>query len=1047
MAMKDHEGGRGSIVSEHRVLLWAPEPEGPGLRVVGADEDRILRFDPASWRTAPPRLEGDAAAAYRTLAGQGEFGRWWLGACGGDLPGVRRFFLRLPAEHWERPWEALVGGLDAKWWNDVSLIRQTSTDSGTPHPQELDGPLRMLVIQGAASGAGLTSIDLAAEMALIEAAYDSMDLGARQAVARPVPLRSRRSDLVSALVEHRPAVLWLSGHGRGDPPGFLLDDGSWLDPPALAEVVRAAAAQGGRTPLYVVLWACETGSLPPFSAPEAAPRFVAALSAEGVLAVLATQARLGDAAARALAGRVFEGLARGRPLDHAVAHSRGHLMRRAAEGLDEHADWVAPVVWCAGTPPARLAWRDHREILPQRQVLARKLLPANLADRLAVVENPQASSGTWADVKRLWVGSPVPGSVDIRTSWVASVLAIQLTAERAALWFDFSTGPAHRSLTDWAQMVARRVEHDDDHDRLVRTAADEVRTDFEAGWRKLCHNPMLALALIEPPENDADWLWEGLRTQPGAQAIVLAGDFPESRAQEGWKFERLGGAQTVNASWKTSDRSLMAAFAVLRSPAARADVEAVIGRKLDECLRQGLLVETSAGCVMPLSVAEAVAGSLSPQERQQGNRVAYDLLDGPVAHRKLTERNREDILQARFSHAQECAWEEAIATEAQNLLALYWRQQRPAALLSVFERTKSFRRSLPAETTVQAGWAYLAQGDPDVARAWLDLVEPDELDRPADQVMRLMLLAEVEKSSGDMGSKERARQLLERALLIAPSDSTDTATRHQRLRCLHDIARLVHFFDGRPDAAAERYREVEEGWQREPHSELERAIALRNLAEAVMDAATGRGDLEKADGYVAQARRLVPKWTQHAVVSEIEYFAGRLALRLERPKEDVVRSFEQCRQLALWTNHLMMAAIAEARLFWYSDQGVEFAGLFNEAEWHARAETLLLFDRHAWAARVLIDGRLRAARRLAIRGERNAARRQLADAWRLIGANPAFDAGSDRERVVRLHAGLALFDPAEMEWWQRLTERYTWASAWLKARAVLEPTAAWDLIR
>jgi hypothetical protein len=190
-------------------------------------------------------------------------------------------------------------------------------------------------------------------------------------------------------------------------------------------------------------------------------------------------------------------------------------------------------------------------------------------------------------------------------------------------------------------------------------------------------------------------------------------------------------------------------------------------------------------------------------------------------------------------------------------------------------------------------------------------------------------------------------------------------------------------------------------WEGIAFSDLDRAISIRNLAEALMDS----NRVTEAEKRAQQARRLIPRWTQHIVVSEVEYLRGRIAIRLGLDEDDIIARFEECRSRALATNYMMLVAIAEARLFWRQPRQ-RSAEFFDDASWAERATKLALFEQHAWCARVLISGRLRAARRFGERGELGKARAELADARRLIDANAAFDQGSDRQRIAALHGGL-----------------------------------------
>jgi hypothetical protein len=209
----------------------------------------------------------------------------------------------------------MIGALDPPRWDQVSIIRQVVGDAAGVQPSKLDEPLRVLRVEGAPT---LGKRHARSRRRIPEPAreYEPLDFHETQTIAAPVVVKGRFDDLWSALVEHRPTVLWFSGHARAEPPRLLLDDEHWLNPAELVEILRQAKERGGRAPLYTVLWACRTGSAPQFGEPTPAPAFVHALSAEGVAALLVSQAPLGDDVAGRVAGSLLRALASGLPLDH-----------------------------------------------------------------------------------------------------------------------------------------------------------------------------------------------------------------------------------------------------------------------------------------------------------------------------------------------------------------------------------------------------------------------------------------------------------------------------------------------------------------------------------------------------------------------------------------------------------------------------------------------------------------------------------------------------------------------------------------------------------
>jgi tetratricopeptide (TPR) repeat protein len=338
---------------------------------------------------------------------------------------------------------------------------------------------------------------------------------------------------------------------------------------------------------------------------------------------------------------------------------------------------------------------------------------------------------------------------------------------------------------------------------------------------------------------------------------------------------------------------------------------------------------------------------------------------------------------------------------------------------------------------------------------WLVKLPVEDL-QPREKVRRLVVLAEVEKSSGAADSKARARDLLDQALALIRSELPDD--KHLELQCRHELARVIQFLTGGPAEAIPLYEAIIAEWEQQKRSEatlFARAVALRNLAEALMTVAGSteaeperNATLADALKCVNRARDVMPKNSAHFLIAELEYLAGRIAQRMANPSHDVDRFFERCRVRALETNHLMMACIVESRIFWRADPGVAAAGNFDDAGWAERAEALAQFTRHAWAARVLIDGRLKAARRLAARHEPDVrVRAQLDDAVELLDRNRAFDKGSDRARRVFAHAGLSLFvKAAGNKYWTRLLTDFPWARDWLVEHQVESPEQAWRLI-
>jgi tetratricopeptide (TPR) repeat protein len=1025
-------------------LDWR-EPQGWEVR--SGVTHRVVAFDPNLWSSAPASFGPGATERYRHLAREAEFGAWWADACGGEAPGQRRFLIQTPNDHWDRPWEAMIAALDDHRWADVSIARRISANTLLPQRVEAGDQLRILILQGRETGPGLGGLDLNRELAQLELARSELDCEVQTLVAPFAVRRPSKEELTDTLARARANVLWLSGHATSDPPQFLLDDGSWLTPDGLADSISQVVAGGGRPPLYVILWACRTGQSQRFAAPRAAPPFIAALAEVGVAAVLATLGPLADDVAPTVARSVLSQLAVGRPLDHAIARARGDLMRQ--QMVDKaRDDWACPVVWCVDLPPDYIVWSEAT--LPaQRQILARRLLPSGLQPP-SLDEPARQQSIIWSRYCRIWVQSPVVGSNQARAEWLSRVIEQQVLGPRPILMIDFRERNANWVLRDWADMVLRKLDQADDPDASLRGHALAIREDREQGWLGLCRSGTFTLALLQPSEDSPEWLWRGLR-QDRISGIVLALSFPLARAAEGWKVETLDTSMHPEKGPVSGGR-LEAAMAVIGFPAEEIDIEAAVSDDTDYLrarLADGTIVVTRGGCILPLSRADEIARGLDGEALREAHSLAFQILSGPRATVKASEGMAEELQKARMYHAELAEWDTALADASQRLMSCYRDQRRASALLGVFERVRTVHRKLDPVWKVSAGWAYISVGSPDDARDWLNAVDDDVLE-PGDAATKHILLAEVQKSSGELGSKAKARAELETALVLLDDDQTDYAKR-TKLQARHDLARLTHFIEHDPAAAIPLYVSLERDWQALPNANLDRAIILRNLSEAEMmvaDAAAPNAESLycQAEAHLNAARDLLPPNIGHMVAAELEYVAGRLALRRNSGLGRAQELFRKSAKIARDANQFMMAAIAEARIFWMEAPPPAKANKFDPGAWDRRATDLEPFRKHAWAARVLITGHLRSARRLMAEGLLRQAVGPFCAANALLEANPAFDEGEDRKRIVATLAGRVLVGNANGVAWRELPTRYSWAAELLRTLGVSGPEDALRLI-
>ena len=115
--MRESASARGADTT---VLAWR---DNLGWDVTRGSNTRAVPFDRTVWGRLPATLGPGATACYRQFAQWPEYLSWSADACGGDAPGVRRFVVCTPAEHWERPWESTIAALDQTRWQDVAMVR------------------------------------------------------------------------------------------------------------------------------------------------------------------------------------------------------------------------------------------------------------------------------------------------------------------------------------------------------------------------------------------------------------------------------------------------------------------------------------------------------------------------------------------------------------------------------------------------------------------------------------------------------------------------------------------------------------------------------------------------------------------------------------------------------------------------------------------------------------------------------------------------------------------------------------------------------------
>ena len=277
--------------------------------------------------------------------------------------GIRTILDVRPPELRALPWELMVQDnlpLFASPLNPV-LRGPLSPAAAPPSTGRL---LRVLVLVG--STADQEAVKADEEVEHLEDAARVF----RREIDLHVERQLTRDDFARVYREFKPHVLHFTGHGdrvrqAGGPtlPSLVFQDGAGTRWDWTTQQIQGTLAV--EPPRLAFLNACRTGT-------QDARQIVGALSEEflkaGTLGVVAMQADIAGAAAAQIAGATYAALARGEPLDAALAAAR-YALRESAGQVDRR-DWCLPALEVA-VPVA--------EILPSRLQL-----PDDLRTKLQV---------------------------------------------------------------------------------------------------------------------------------------------------------------------------------------------------------------------------------------------------------------------------------------------------------------------------------------------------------------------------------------------------------------------------------------------------------------------------------------------------------------------------------------------------------------------------------------------------------------------------------------------------------------------------------------
>jgi tetratricopeptide (TPR) repeat protein len=819
-------------------VAWKIGYGSSGWSITGPSRKRNFLFSWFALLRAPRNLRSDHAQKdfdrlFESASG-GQFLSWWDQV--GGAPEDKFYALDFPSGRWEIPWEILIRRLkETEKHGTICMLRRSGGDA-LAAPSAFSDPMRMLVIQGDDGEFIGQKIDLAREATQITEAWEALDATGRDFVVRPVVAPATKANLTSLIAEHRPHILWFSGHGGRKPhTNLLLADRQRVNAKDFAALIHTA----GHTPLYVVFWACDTGARAEDTAETASsPDLFRELKQIGVLSVLAIQSPIRDSNATVLARQLFLHLSSGLSLEISATRARAALLDDPAD--DTVLDWASPVVWSTVRPVRKLQWNQLPSDVALNQLLGRKVLrlgtsrPVQL-EQMSSSDDRRRASG-WLQTKRTWVHAD-PKEPTIRQQWFLTLQAVQQATSKFVILVDLRGCDAHateQQLRVWAEEIRSRIVPGDLPDWFAALVSGIV--DLPAsGWQHLCATREMVLAICDPPPYETpSWFWEPLLALNSPQVLSISGQAVDDRVQDSWSVDKLGELvqeENILQAIQQAPR-LAASLAVSRMPIGQsyiylsgADVQGA-GSLLQWQDWTDVTVSTPAGPIMTASARHSALERLDPAARIQAHKDWLEIFS------HVAMAPSAPVLQERLSHLLAAEMFPEALEDATELLDIYREQDRPNAALALLDELGDHKVDLPSDACLRAAWATLQFGEVDEAQYWLDRTAPGG---SLERAWKHGLQAEIDKSTGDEGSKAKALGEIDSAVEICAAALERgeepllvIERRHRAYR--QDRARILHYLFGRLQEARTEYERLVAEWTNDEEAQFDLAVVKRNMA-------------------------------------------------------------------------------------------------------------------------------------------------------------------------------------------------------------------------
>jgi hypothetical protein len=996
---------------------------------VEADGTKVVLVIPASELPRPEDVTLRANGAkerFRRFVRATDLNKIFWRHCSGKEPSF--FVFDLTEGPWQFPWELVLDELDTETSKAAFVPVRTVRLQVAVRPWKQMEKLQTVIVEGYPGDVPhRIRPDLEAEG--IMDAWEQLDPAIQDRIAKPDRIRLEPAQLSQQLSALNPHIIWYCGHGRSKPkPGLLYASNAWMNAEDFAKAVDAASP-----PPAVILWACELAEASPDQEPTApAPQLHRALAARGVQATVAMQSRVNDAVARILAKEFFNALAIGLSIERAAARARHSGDALPFAGLD----WASPAVWLARAPARNWSWGS-----PPGDPLLSRLLGWSSVATIQKVPGPSAFDANALEQASLWESRRrVVVEADTSSEAVISLLANIADASLrklnlVPLFIRMQRTHPVASIKDWAKEIIAWCEYEALPTPLGK-AVQQAMAQPESTPRKLLEIEDTMLVFIDPPEdNDSFWFLSTLADSRRVSPLILvAQTVPADSQFENWAHDSIMGAddmELIRARIASHSATLLA-LAVLDLPLPDSVLSRIGFSREHFPLGTSFLIETRSGPLLSASAKRLVLEGASSDDLRSAHEACLAML----AERGLTGSDR--LRRETLRHSVGARHEQQAIVEAARLIETYFLDGRPAAVAECFENLKPLgkvRDTLDTLGLLRVASSYVSIGKPDRAKLHLRNCHPEN---PLHRAVILALESEIEKNDGTPGWRERAVSAISGAIehcrAAQEISSLKERATHQLADYKMNLARLQHYLIHDLPLAEKGYREVLQETADTPGREFLAAAAERNLAECIVSQSPEQPAVkQQAQDLLNDAEARLPKTEQ--LRAEIAYVRSKLVQPTSPAVEALLRD---CIATARETGNGMVEAIADARLFWSAEA-------FDFARWQRIELALAPYRRHGWAIRTAVNGRIQAARQVAQRGLTQQAIGLLHKNERELAAHPAFDGGTDRDRIAQTFAGLTVLssDASEITRSQQDAMERPWMTEWLKAKGFATLQDVW----